>query len=60
MPEEYAARHARSAENVGGSSRHDRNIDDNFGAMLAKLKEWGDRGEHAGHYLGTDNGGTRV
>ena len=34
------------------------NIDDNFGAMLAKLDEWGIAKNTLVIYLGTDNGGT--
>ncbi len=34
------------------------NIDTNFGAMLAKLKEWGIEDNTLVIYIGTDNGGT--
>lgn len=34
------------------------NIDDNFGVLLAKLKEWGIEESTLVIYIGTDNGGT--
>ncbi|MGB8167626.1 MAG: arylsulfatase [Chthoniobacteraceae bacterium] len=58
-PAGYEQRHAKEVpENVAKFYGMIENIDDNFGAMLEKLKEWGIAENTLVIYLGTDNGGT--
>jgi arylsulfatase len=58
-PEEYERHWAGKVEpDVAKFFGMIENIDDNFGAMLAKLDEWGIAKNTLVIYLGTDNGGT--
>jgi arylsulfatase len=58
-PEEYARHYrGRVPEDVAKFYGMIENIDDNFGVLLAKLKEWGIDENTLVIYLGTDNGGT--
>jgi arylsulfatase A-like enzyme len=59
VPEAYAARHAKQVpEDVAKFYGMIENIDENFGALLAKLAEWGIEQDTLVIYLGSDNGGT--